>query len=106
MMRGIVGAAALAAALGAVVVAAPGCEAKVQTPTGPGTLALHVHGLAKPADVEKLQQALEGVDGVEQVKVDADGNVAVKVKDQTVTTATKLLKVVADTGYNGHTGGH
>jgi len=30
----------------------------------------------------------------------------VKVKDQAVTTAAALLKVVADAGYNGHQGGH
>ncbi|MHC5021991.1 MAG: heavy-metal-associated domain-containing protein [Planctomycetota bacterium] len=109
MTRNAVSAAALAAVLGAVV-ASPavlgGCEAKVETPTGPGTITFHVHGLAKPEDVTKLQQALEGVGGVEKVKIDPDGNVAVKVQDQAVTTAPKLLQVVSDTGYSGHVGGH
>lgn len=103
MIRAFVSAAALAAALGTVVV---GCEAKVKHPTGPGTVQLHVHGLKEPGDVEKLQKALEGVDGVTKVKIDKDGYTAIAVADQSVTTPAKLEKAVAEAGYSGHTGGH
>lgn len=106
MMRAFISAAALAAALGTAVITAPGCEAKVQQPTGPGTITLHVHGLAKPADVAKAQRTLEGVAGVTKVKVDADGNTAVAVADQSVTTPAVLEKALADAGLSGHTGGH
>ncbi len=109
MFREFMSAVAVAAALGtAVTVPAglAGCEAKVQAPTGPGTITVHVHGLANPADVAKLQKALEAVPGVTKVKVDPDGTTAIAVADQAVTTPAKLLKAIGDTGYNGHAGGH
>jgi copper chaperone CopZ len=106
MFRAFMSAAALTAALGTVITTAPGCEAKVQAPTGPGTITVHVHGLANPADVAKVQKALEAVPGVTKVKVDKDGSTAIAVADQAVTTPAKLVKAIGDAGYNGHAGGH
>lgn len=95
----------VAALLGLVLSGGCGSGAP-EPPAGPHTVTLHAHGLVDQAACDRLRAALEAHPGVTQVKVDPDGDVAIRVADGRAIRAAALIEAIAKAGFPAHEGGH
>lgn len=90
-----------------LLLAFPGCgSSEDEPPKGPHTIELHVHGIKDKVAQSKVYDVLARYPGVTKVKVDPDGDVAVRVKDGQVTRAEALEEALAKAGFKAHTGEH